>query len=185
MKIDWAALNGYRDDMTAEEKLALLEESSAYVSKSSLDKAMSEAAERKRTIEAMRAEAETGESKHSEELAAIRKELDDMRHEKLISEYTARFIGQGYSAELAANAAKAFADGDSESVFKAMTAHAADEAKRLANEGMRNTPVPPVGKTNSSTDNMDDACRLALEIGKAKSAADTLSAKTIESYIGG
>lgn len=185
MKIDWSAMQGYHDGMTAEEKLALLEESGAFVSKSSLDKAMSEAAERKRMIETMRAEVESGESKHSEELASIRKELDAMRREKTISEYTAQFIGQGYSPELAANAAKAFADGDSASVFKAMTAHAADEAKRAETDNMRKTPAPPVGKTSSSDDQLDDACRLAREIGKSRAAADELSAKTIASYVGG
>jgi hypothetical protein len=146
-KINTSAIEGY-ENMTAEEKLAALEAMDipdVDKIKSALDKATSEAAGYKKQLRERMTEEEARVAKEAEDRAAIQKELEQLRAEKLIDQHTAKFLGLGYDEKLARETATAMAAGDTEVVFKNHAKFIADHEKALKAEILKNTPTPPAG----------------------------------------
>ena len=153
-KIDTTKIEGY-DKMTPEQKLAALEgfeyeDNAAEVErlKSANSKANSEAAEWKRKHNALLTEDEKKKQEDADALATMQKELDDLRKDKTVSEYKAKFIAQGYAEELAAETAKALADGDTAKVFANQQKFLEDYAKTVKADALKKTPKPPAGDGN-------------------------------------
>ena len=150
-KIDVSTIEGY-EEMTAEEKLAVLEgfelpepDYSGYVKKELFDKASSEIAGYKKQIfEKMTAE-EAAKAEADEKMAAIQQELEQLRQDKVVQEYTAQFLSIGYDKELASETAVALQRGDMNTVFLNQTKFATLREKALKAELMKNTPKPPAG----------------------------------------
>ena len=150
-KIDVSTIEGY-EEMTAEEKLAALEglelpepDYSGYVKKELFDKASSEIAGYKKQIfEKMTAE-EAAKAEADEKMAAIQQELEQLRQDKVVQEYTAQFLSIGYDKELASETAVALQRGDMNTVFLNQTKFATLREKALKAELMKNTPKPPAG----------------------------------------
>ncbi|MFA5675448.1 MAG: hypothetical protein WDA65_02900 [Christensenellales bacterium] len=119
MAFDFTKLDGYRSDMTAEEKLALLEtyeqpepDLTGYIKKETFDKTASDLAEVKRQLKAKQTEEEQKEADRLATEKAIKEELDDLRKENAVTKSKAEFMALGYDEVLAGDAAKALADGD-------------------------------------------------------------------------
>lgn len=151
MKIDISSIEGY-ENMTAEEKLAALEalelpdpDYTGLVKKDLLDKANSEAANYKKQLREKMSEDEQKAIQQQEEMAAIKAELETLRQEKAETELTNRWMGIGYSKELATATAKASAAGDMDTVFKNHAKFLADREKELKSELLKSTPTPPAG----------------------------------------
>ena len=150
-KIDVSTIEGY-EEMTPEEKLAALEglelpepDYSGYVKKELFDKASSEIAGYKKQIfEKMTAE-EAAKAEADEKMAAIQQELEQLRQDKVVQEYTAQFLSIGYDKELASETAVALQRGDMNTVFLNQTKFATLREKALKAELMKNTPKPPAG----------------------------------------
>ena len=146
-KINTSAIEGY-ENMTAEEKLAALEAlevPDVEKMKSALDKATSEAAGYKKQLRERMTEDEAKEAERAAREAAIQKELEQLRAEKLIDQHTAKFLGLGYDEKLARETAAALAGGDMELVFKNQAKFIADREKALKAEILKSTPTPPAG----------------------------------------
>lgn len=150
-KIDTAKIEGYQN-MTAEEKLAALEalelpdpDFSGFVKKELLDKANSEAAGYKRQLRERMSEDEAAKAKAAEDLAGVMEELEQLRADKAISEYTAQFLGLGYDEALAKSTAQAIQKGDMSVMFKNHAKFVADKEKTLRAELLKDTPAPPAG----------------------------------------
>lgn len=127
-KIDVSKIDGYAD-MTAEQKLAALEayefedKASADGSevaklKTALSKASSDAADWKHKYQNTLSEAEKAEAERAEREKATQDELNTLRRDKTVSAYTAKYLAMGYDADLALASAVAYADGDTDTVFK-------------------------------------------------------------------
>ncbi len=150
-KIDISTIEGY-EAMTVEQKLAALEgleipepDYSGYVKKELFDKASSEIAGYKKQIfEKMTAE-EAAKAEADEKMAAIQQELEQLRQDKVVQEYTAQFLSIGYDKELASETAVALQRGDMNTVFLNQTKFATIREKALKAELMKNTPKPPAG----------------------------------------
>lgn len=150
-KIDISTIEGY-EAMTVEQKLAALEgleipepDYSGYVKKELFDKASSEIAGYKKQIfEKMTAE-EAAKAEADEKMAAIQAELEQLRQDKVVQEYTAQFLSIGYDKELASETAVALQRGDMNTVFLNQTKFATIREKALKAELMKNTPKPPAG----------------------------------------
>jgi hypothetical protein len=150
-KLDVSTIEGY-EEMTPEEKLAALEglelpepDYSGYVKKELFDKVSSEIAGYKKQIfEKMTAE-EAAKAEADEKMAAIQKELEQLRQDKVIQEYTAQFMGIGYDKELAGETAVALQRGDMNTVFLNQQRFAAVREKALKAELLKDTPKPPPG----------------------------------------
>lgn len=155
-KIDVKAIEGY-ENMTAEEKLAALEgfelpdpDFTGYVKKDLLDRANSEAAAFKRQLREKMTEEEAAKAKAAEDMAAIQQELETLRMEKTVTDMTKRWMGVGYSEELATATAKAMAAGEMDTVFKNHAKFLVDREKALKAELLKQTPAPAAGGASAS-----------------------------------
>lgn len=158
MAFDWSTVEGYKEDMTAEEKLALLDGWTApqpesqqpinmkgYVAKKQFDDLASELAAAKRQLKSKMTEEEAREADRLAHEEAIENELKVLRREKTISSHKASFLAQGYDDALASEAAEALADGDTDQVFALMGKYKVTAEKALRQQILKEVPVPPPG----------------------------------------
>lgn len=169
MSFDWTKVEGYREDMTAEEKLSLLENMDTdpnpqpdpepdpaptpskapsregMISKAQFDKVSKELAAAKRQLRAKMTNDEIEEERRRQEQEDMKLELETLRKEKTVSNHKASFLSQGYDEALADEAANAMTDGDMETVFAVMRKHSVNAEKALRAKILKETPVPPAG----------------------------------------
>lgn len=150
-KIDVSTIEGY-DDMTPEQKVAALEgidlpapDLKDYVKKSAMDKAASDAASWKKKYQDLLSDEDRKKSEEAEELSNLRTQVAELTKRETIAKYTANFISQGYEKELAAETAKAMAEGDTATVFANNQKFLDAYAKTIRSENMKNTPRPEDG----------------------------------------
>lgn len=155
MAFDWTAVDGYREDLSAEEKLALLDSYEApapepvnmkgYVPKTQFDSVASELAATKKQLRSRMTEDEAREADRAAHDEAVENELKALRREKTISTHKASFLAQGYDDTLATEAAVALADGDTDQVFALMAKQKTNAEKALRLQILKDAPVPPAG----------------------------------------
>lgn len=152
MAFDFTKLDGYKPDMTAEEKLALLDkytpptpDLNGYIKKDAFDRTASELAEWKRKHNALLSEEERREAERAETEAAIKAELDTLRKEKAVSESRAKFLGLGYDDKLATDTAKALSEGDMDKVFANQQIHIENVRKAERATALTTEKKPPAG----------------------------------------
>ena len=145
--------------MTLEQKVAALEaynhpdpDYSGYVKKDLYDKAASDAASWKKKHNELLTEDERKKQEDADALANMKKELDELRKDKTISEFKAKLIAQGYDEALASDTAQAMADGDTAKVFANQGKFLEDYAKKVKADAMKKTPKPPAGDGSSDID---------------------------------
>jgi hypothetical protein len=149
--IDTSKIEGYAD-MTAEEKIAALEnysiadpDYSGYVKKDVFDKTASELAQTKKDLKARMSEEEVKQAEHDALLAEYKTKAEALQREKDVAENKAKFVSIGYSEDLAEETAKAMLDGDFATVFKNHSAVIENVKKIAKGEAMAST-TPPAGK---------------------------------------
>ena len=175
-KIDISKIEGYAE-MTAEEKLAALEalelpdpDLSGFVKKDVADRYATEAANYKKQLRERMTEEEAAKAKAAEDMATVMTELEALRKDKAISEYTTQFMGIGYTEDLAKSTAAALQKGDMQTMFKNHAIFTAEREKALKAELLKNTPAPPAGKGSEGI-TKEDFSKLSLTE-KAKFAAE-------------
>lgn len=174
MAFDWTKLEGYREDMTADEKVALMEsyqepaapDTSKLIAKTQFDKVASELAEAKKQLRARMSEDEQREEARKSQEAEIMAELESLRRDKKLSTYKASYLAQGYDEENATLAATAMVEDDTDALFAVMRKQASLNEKALRAQLLRETPVPPAGDEV----NAEELRRLA-EINRTREAA--------------
>ena len=151
MKIDTSKIEGY-SDMSAEDKVAALEAleindnaDELARQKQAVTNATKEAAEFKRQLKALQEQQSSGKTDAEKSLADLQARFDALQKEKTISDYTAQYVAQGYAAELAADTAKALADGDTAKVFANQKQFLDDREKQIRAEILKGTPAPQKG----------------------------------------
>lgn len=172
MAFDWTKVEGYNEGMTADEKLALLENyepekpdpeqnnpeetkpRAGYIPKKDFDKVSSELAAAKKQLRSRMTEDEQKEADRQAEMAAKDAQLATLLREKSLGNRKASFMGLGYTAELADGAALALEDNDDDALFASMKKYQADFEKALRAKILSETPHPP-----SSDDPNDEAAR--------------------------
>jgi hypothetical protein len=159
MAFDFTILDGYREDMTAEEKLDLLKnwespapDLSGYIKKELFDKKMSELADAKKQLKEKMTEDELKEAERLEAEATLKAELEALRKDKAVSESKAKFLGLGYDEKLAAETAKALADGDMDKVFANQQIHIENVKKAERASALAGDPKPPAGSGGGIVD---------------------------------
>lgn len=156
MKIDTSKIEGY-EEMSAEDKVKALESYEAEEKptpvdnnsdrlKKALDKATSEAAEYKRQLRAKQTEAEIAESERASAEAAMKAELEELRKEKAISNYKAKYMSIGYAEELAETSAEALMRGETETVFSDLKTFINNKIKEIESSTLTKQPSLTNGK---------------------------------------
>jgi hypothetical protein len=125
--------------------------------KAALSKASADAAEWKRQLRQKQTETERAEAERAEADKAMRDELETLRKEKRVSDYTAKCVALNMNADLAAQTANALADGNMDSVFDCLKAFVEATTTRLNNEALNRQPglsagTPPTKNTTVDTD---------------------------------
>lgn len=151
MKIDTTQIPNF-DELPEEAKSAILgmefadaPDMSQFVAKAVFDKKASEAAELSKQLKSKMTQEEQAAAKQAEVLAAMQSELEALRADKAISEYTAQFLALGYEEKLAKSTAEALHKGDMATVFKNQATFVAEREKAMKAELLRSTPTPPAG----------------------------------------
>ena len=151
MKIDTNQIPNF-DALPEETKAAILgmefadaPDMSQFVAKSVFDKKASEAADLSKQLKSRMSQDEQAAAQQAEELATMRAELESLRADKAISDYTAQFLSIGYDEKLAKNTAAALHKGDMVTLFKNHAAFVAEHDKVMKAELLKNTPAPPAG----------------------------------------
>lgn len=173
-KIDISKIEGYAE-MSVEDKLKILESFEYEDNASELErlknansKANSEAAEWKRKHNALLDEDEKKKQADSEALEQMKKELDELRKEKKVSDYKSKYLAQGYDEKLAAETAAALADGDMDKVFANGEKFKSEMEKKIKADILKGTPKPDMnngdGKsiTKEQFEKMEYSDRLKL-----------------------
>ena len=122
--------------------------------KTLLSKANSEAAEFKRQLRDKQSEAERAEADRAEADKKLRDELNALRREKTVGDYTNRCLALNFDAQLAATTASALADGDVTKLFDCLKTFVDNTTTRLANEALNRQPGLSTG-TPPSTNTVD------------------------------
>ena len=125
--------------------------------KAALSRANSQAAEYKRQLREKQTETERAEAERAEQDKAMREELEMLRKEKRVSDYTGKCLALNMDAELAGKTAAALADGDMDSVFDCLKAFVEATKTRLNNEALNRQPglsagIPPTKNNTVDTD---------------------------------
>ncbi|MGD8786653.1 MAG: hypothetical protein PVJ60_04450 [Phycisphaerales bacterium] len=151
--MDITKLDGYKPEMTADEKIALIESYEApvpdytgYVKKDIFDKTASDLAAKKKELAAKMTEDEQKEADRAAKEAARDAELETLRKENAVSRYKANYIGLGYEESLAEETATAFADGDMTKVFANQKKHQEALEKAAKAAILAGGEEPPAGK---------------------------------------
>lgn len=181
--IDTSAIEGF-DGMSADEKVAALlkleipeaVDMSKFVSKETFDKKASEAATLSKQLRDKMTEDEQKKADDEKVRAEMQEELKNLRRDKTVSEYTAKYIALGYDKELAEATAKAMADGDMKTVFENGEKHRAALEKRIKADLMRGTPNPNGGNGDDGKDPVVEAARARAKArgGNGKQYDETL-----------
>ena len=108
--------------------------------KAALTKASADAAEWKRQLRQKQTETERAEAERAEQEQAMREELETLRKEKRVSDYTGKCLALNMDADLAGKTANALADGDMDSVFDCLRAFVEATTTRLNNEALNRQP---------------------------------------------
>ena len=116
--------------------------------KAALSRANSEAAEYKRALREKQTEKERADAERAEADKAMREELETLRKEKRVSDYTGKCLALNMDADLAGKTANALADGNMDSVFDCLKAFVEATKTRLNNEALNRQPglsagIPP------------------------------------------
>lgn len=155
-KIDWASIEGYTEDLTAEQKLALLEQyelpeaerpaaPADMISKKQFDKVSSELAAAKRQLRNRMTEDEQRAAEQAEAQEAMRLELEELRRGAKMSQYKAQHLALGYDEATANDAAEALTSGDMECYFMIAQRQKLAAEKAMRAKILKDTPVPPAG----------------------------------------
>jgi hypothetical protein len=164
-KIDTSRIEGYAG-MSAEDKLKALEAYEVEVPedkteemrklKDSFDRVSSELAKKNKEERDKLSEDEKAKAELNELIEKLQKRNDELEKESKMSKYVARYIGLGYSEDLAKSTAEAHIKGDMDTVFKNAEAHnKALEAKfkkeLLAGTGKPDDKGAPQGAVTKET----------------------------------
>ena len=125
--------------------------------KAALNKACADAAEWKRQLREKQTEAEREAAERAETDKAMREELETLRKEKAVSEYTNKCLALDFDADLAATTANAIADGNMDAMFDCLKQFVEGAKAKMANAALNRQPslsagVPPTTNTTQDTE---------------------------------
>lgn len=178
MAFDWTKVEGYSEDMTAEQKLELLNNmpedpepnpevnlpKAPMISKAQFDKVSSELASVKKQLRSRMSEEEAKEAERASTFEAMQLELETMKKEKTLSNYKSNYLALGYDAQMAEDIATALSEGDMDTVFALERKWQVMSEKALRAKILKETPVPPSG------DNITDELKAKKEMADLRKA---------------
>lgn len=166
--------DSFREDLTVDELLKLAEgldyvdptkviDLDAYNRlKSANDANSKEAKEWKQKYNSTLGEQEQKALEAQESIESMKAELEALRVENNIMNYTNNFLASGYSEDLAKSTATALANGDMDTVFKNQKKFATQIEKQVKNDALKETKKPQGGSENDTKLTKKDIMNMSL-----------------------
>lgn len=177
MKIDTKLIENY-ETLSPEDKIKALEalelpdpDYSGHVEKKLYDKVASDLAAAKKQL--------GDKSADSQALQDLKGKYDELMKQSTITQFEKEFLGLGYEAKLAADTAKAMAEGDMQTVFKNQAAFKVEIEKQAKSTEIKKTPYPPTGGKPKG----DEDTELATALGKQAAEVSKSSSEVLGKYL--
>ena len=191
--MDITKLEGYRADMTAEEKLALVDsyslpdtsglltkEAHAEAVKAAIDKATKEAADLKRQLKEKMTDDERKEAERAAAEADKDSRLAEAEKKLAVIESKAQFMALGYDEKLAADTAEALAAGDMAKVYANQKTYIENVRKAERAAVLAGDNEPPAGRGKPGNGTRD---ALIAQYNEAEKKGDVMAMDALERQI--
>ena len=132
------------DDVSLAEQVAQLKVQNAKLKKAN-DKATSEAASYKKQLREKQTAEEIALQEKAEKEAEREEQFQKLLRENTITKFEKNFLALGYPADLAAKAAEAQCDNDTDELFSIQQSFIEAKEKAMKADWMKSMPKPPAG----------------------------------------
>ena len=139
------------DGVSLAEQVAQLKVQNAKLKKA-YDKATSEAASYKKQLREKQTAEEIALQEKAEKEAEREEQFQKLLRENTITKFEKNFLALGYPAELAAKAATAQCDNDTNELFSIQQTFIEEKEKTMKADWMKSMPNPPAGNSDDDED---------------------------------
>lgn len=139
------------DDVSLAEQVAQLKVQNAKLKKAN-DKATSEAASYKKQLREKQTAEEIALQEKAEKEAEREEQFQKLLRENTITKFEKNFLALGYPADLAAKAAAAQCDNDTDELFSIQQTFIEEKEKTMKADWMKSMPKPPAGNSDDDED---------------------------------
>lgn len=139
------------DDVSLAEQVAQLKVQNAKLKKAN-DKATSEAASYKKQLREKQTAEEIALQEKAEKEAEREEQFQKLLRENTITKFEKNFLALGYPADLAAKAAAAQCDNDTDELFSIQQTFIEEKEKTMKADWMKSMPNPPAGNSEDDED---------------------------------
>lgn len=139
------------NDVSLAEQVAQLKVQNAKLKKAN-DKATSEAASYKKQLREKQTAEEIALQEKAEKEAEREEQFQKLLRENTITKFEKNFLTLGYPADLAAKAATAQCDNDTDELFSIQQAFIEEKEKTMKADWMKSMPNPPAGNSDDDED---------------------------------
>lgn len=139
------------DDVSLAEQVAQLKVQNAKLKKAN-DKATSEAASYKKQLREKQTAEEIALQEKAEKEAEREEQFQKLLRENTITKFEKNFLALGYPADLAAKAAAAQCDNDTDELFSIQQTFIEEKEKAMKADWMKSMPNPPAGNSDDEED---------------------------------
>ena len=139
------------DDVSLAEQVAQLKVQNAKLKKAN-DKATSEAASYKKQLREKQTAEEIALQEKAEKEAEREEQFQKLLRENTITKFEKNFLALGYPADLAAKAAAAQCDNDTDELFDIQQTFIEEKEKTMKADWMKSMPNPPAGNSDDDED---------------------------------
>ena len=139
------------DDVSLAEQVAQLKVQNVKLKKAN-DKATSEAASYKKQLREKQTAEEIALQEKAEKEAEREEQFQKLLRENTITKFEKNFLALGYPADLAAKAAAAQCDNDTDELFSIQQTFIEEKEKTMKADWMKSMPNPPAGNSDDDED---------------------------------
>lgn len=139
------------DGVSLAEQVAQLKVQNAKLKKAN-DKATSEAASYKKQLREKQTAEEIALQEKAEKEAEREEQFQKLLRENTITKFEKNFLALGYPADLAAKAATAQCDNDTDELFSIQQTFIEEKEKTMKADWMKSMPNPPAGNSDDDED---------------------------------
>lgn len=139
------------NDVSLAEQVAQLKVQNAKLKKAN-DKATSEAASYKKQLREKQTAEEIALQEKAEKEAKREEQFQKLLRENTITKFEKNFLTLGYPADLAAKAATAQCDNDTDELFSIQQTFIEEKEKTMKADWMKSMPNPPAGNSDDDED---------------------------------
>ena len=139
------------DDVSLAEQVPQLKVQNAKLKKAN-DKATSEAASYKKQLREKQTAEEIALQEKAEKEAEREEQFQKLLRENTITKFEKNFLALGYPADLAAKAAAAQCDNDTDELFSIQQTFIEEKEKTMKADWMKSMPNPPAGNSDDDED---------------------------------